>query len=115
MAGRTISAHADELIVERMHSLAKAEDRPVSQLVSASVRFYMKLPPEAHAALRTIEAFATAEEEAMALRGVVRALAAAELKISERRMTAQLRLDNEAQLGSDDAILAEAVRLTRRR
>jgi hypothetical protein len=49
------------------------------------------------------------------MRDVVRALATAELEISERRMAAQLRLQHEERLDSDDAILAEAVRLTRRR
>jgi len=97
VAGHTISTHTDD------------------QIVSAALRFYTKLPPEAHAAIRTIEAFATAEEEARIMRDVVRALAAAELEISKRRMAAQLRLEDEAQLDSDDAILAEAVRLTRRR
>jgi hypothetical protein len=114
MPGRTISAHADEQTVERVKLVARAEDRAPSQIAAAALRFYTKLPPEAHTAIRTIEAFGT-EDEAFAMAGAVtRALVAAEFEIAQRRIAAQMRLENEEALHSEEAILAEAVRLTRR-
>jgi hypothetical protein len=114
MAGRTISAHADEETAKLVESVAKAEDRPASQIVVAALKFYMRLPAEARAAIRTLEAFGTPDEIQTAIRRTARTLIDAEFDVTERRMAEQMRLPNEEALQTDESILAEAVRLTRR-
>lgn len=56
MAGRTISAYADEQTFRKVAELAKAEDRSTAQIVAAALRLYMRLPRRAHDALRRLEA-----------------------------------------------------------
>jgi len=114
MAGRTISAHVDAHTARLVEDTAKAEDRPPSQIVAAALKFYLRLPPGAREAIRVLDAFGTQEEAQVALRRVSRTLLDVAFGVSQRRMARQLKLDNEAALDSDKAILAEAVRLTRR-
>lgn len=114
MAGRTISAHADADTARLVEATAKAEDRAPSQIVTAALKFYLRLPAEAREAIRTLDAFAAPQEAHAAMRRVSRVLLDASFGVSEARMVAQLRLDDEARLRDDKAILAEAVRLTRR-
>ena len=66
MAGHTLSAYADEQTYQKVAQLAKIEDRSVAQIVSAALRFYMRLPRHAHDALRRAEADGPESAEAQA-------------------------------------------------
>jgi len=56
MAGRTLSAYADEQTYRQVSQLARLEDRSTAQIVSAALRLYLRLPRSAQDALRRLEA-----------------------------------------------------------
>jgi hypothetical protein len=114
MAGRSISAWADEETARLVESVVKVEDRSAAQVAAAALRFYVQLPEEARAAIRRIEALGSAEEIRWAISEVARALLIAQFKIASRRGAEQMRLESEETLETDEDALDEAVRLTRR-
>jgi hypothetical protein len=113
MSGRSISAHTDPDTVARLRQVSTREGRTASQLTAAALRFYLSLSSAAHAGLREIEAFGTPEERHNLPRAIARVIAGAEFEISRRRAVADMHVDDEERLQTDDDILAEAVRLTR--
>lgn len=66
MAGRTLSAHADEATYAKVTELARREDRSTAQIVAAAVRLYLRLPSAAQDAYRRLEAAGAAEADAAA-------------------------------------------------
>jgi hypothetical protein len=113
MSGRSISAHADPVTVARLRLVSTREGRTASQVTAAALRFYLSLPAAAHAGLREIEAFGTAEDRHNLARAIARVIAGADFEISRRRAVAGMQVDNEERLQTDEDVLAEAVRLTR--
>jgi predicted transcriptional regulator len=109
----TLSAHTDEATASRVSDMAKLEDRTPSQIAAAAVRWYVRLPASARAALRRIEAQGDqAMDDAAWAAG--RALLDKEFDtVLDRGL---LGYTPALPAGaSEDAILAEAVRLTRPR
>lgn len=53
---KTLSAQAPEELCRRVDKLGDAEGRSRSQVVLAAVEFWTHLPPEAHLAIRQIQA-----------------------------------------------------------
>jgi predicted transcriptional regulator len=109
----TLSAHTDDATASRVREMAKLEDRTPSQITAAAVRWYVRLPAAAHDALRRIEAQGErAIDEAAWAAG--RALLDLQhedaLQAGLGRAPSMLPAD-----ASEGDILAEAVRLTRRR
>jgi len=113
MAGQSLSAWLDKGTTQRLGTIAKLEARPTSQLVAAAVKLYTRLPEEARAALRKVEALGSEEEVGWAMRRVTRALIDAQWEIASQKAAEQAKTD--ASLDSEMAIEAEAVRLTRER
>jgi predicted transcriptional regulator len=88
----TLSAHTDEATASRVREMAKLEDRTPSQITAAAVRWYVRLSASARAAGR---ALLDREYKAILDRGLT-------------NYTPTLPA-----IASDEAILAEAVRITR--
>lgn len=109
----TLSAHTDEATASRVSEMAKLEDRTPSQITAAAVRWYVRLSASARDALRRIEAQGEqAIDEAAWAAG--RALLDKEYEAVLARGLANYTPPLPAD-ASEEAILAEAVRITRRR
>lgn len=115
MAGKTVSAYADEETARRVEHMARVEQRPVSQIASAALAFYARLPAEAHAALRAIEAHGGPAALDRAARAVARRLLDAQFEVAARGAAAAISDETLAGLGAlhaEDDVLAAAVGLT---
>jgi hypothetical protein len=109
MPGRTISAFADEETASLVEQLALLEGRTPSQIAASALALYVRLPAEAHASLRYVQAFGTADELARMTREVARAMVDAEYGISRRKALDAMQVDADAD-GSEEDLLAQAVR-----
>jgi hypothetical protein len=114
MAGQSISAHADAATVTQLRQTARREGRTPSQLTAASLKLYLGMPDAVRTALRDIEALGTAEDQHNMIRAIARAVVATQYEVSRRAVAETVRPDDAADLATDDAILAEAVRVTTR-
>jgi hypothetical protein len=109
----TLSAHTDEATAARVSEMARLEDRSPSQITSAAVRWYTRLSPSARDAMRRIEA--TGED------AVNEAAWAAGRALLDREfdLTLQRGLSGYAPTvgpkASEDEIMTEAIRVSRRR
>lgn len=115
MAGKTVSAYADEETARRVEHAARVEQRPVSQIASAALAFYARLPAEAHAALRAIEAQGGSAALDRAARAVARRLLDAQFEAAARGAAAAIPDEALAGLGAldtEDAVVTAAVALT---
>jgi hypothetical protein len=70
------------------------------------------MPDAVRMTLRDVEAPGTPEDQRHMMRAIARAVVATQLDVRRRRVAESMRLDNEADLATDDAILADAVRAT---
>jgi hypothetical protein len=112
MAGQSISAHADAATVTQLRQMARREGRTPSQLTAASLKLYLGMPDAVRSALRDIDALGTPEDQHNMMRAIARTVVATQYELSRRKVAESMRLDDEADLSTDDAILAEAVRVT---
>jgi|GEM_PF-743832 len=112
MAGKTISAYTDEGTATMVEHVSRVEQRKPSQIAAAAIGFYVRLPVEAHAALRRLEAIATPEDLNLMRREVTRAISDASYRAAVRQSAPRVREIYGDALQTDDEILAEAVRLT---
>lgn len=110
MAARTISAYADEKTAGVVERIAQLEDRSPAQIAAAALRFYVRLPAEAHAAFRRVEKLGTDRDMDALAREITRKTLDAEWEVAHRQLVAEMTVEGGA---SEDDILAEAVRLTR--
>jgi hypothetical protein len=74
------------------------------------LRFYVRLPAEAHAAFRRIEKLGTDQDMDLLTREISRKTLDAEWEVAHRRLVSEMKAND--QFGSEDEMLAEAVRLT---
>lgn len=109
----TLSAHTDEATASRVGEMARLEDRTPSQITAAAVRWYVRLSAPARDALRRIEAQGDQAIDAAAW-AAGRALLDKEYEAVLDRGLANYT-PAVAGGASEDAILAEAVRITRGR
>lgn len=112
VAARTISAYADEETARGVARIAQIEDRSPAQIAAAALRLYVRLPAEAHAALRRIETLGTDQDIDALARAIARKALDAEWEVARRRFVADMPA-GETGGDSEDDILTEAVRLTR--
>jgi len=112
MPGKTISAYTDEETARLVEHLAKVEQRKPSQIAAAALAFYVRLPVEAHAALRRLEALESPEQLNLMRREVTRAISNASYDAAMARMSGRIRESYGGRLQSEEDILVEAVRLT---
>ena len=112
MARKTISAYTDEETAELVKHIALVEQRKPSQIAAAALAFYVRLPIEAHAALRRLEALATPEHLTMMRREVTRAISNASFDAAMDSMAPAIDERYGDRLQTEEDIVAEAVRLT---
>lgn len=109
----TLSAHTDEATASRVSEMARLEDRTSSQITAAAVRWYVRLPAAARDALRKIEA----EGE----QAIDEAAWAAGRALLDRQYEEALKnglngaRSSLPEAATEDDILREAVRISRRR
>jgi hypothetical protein len=114
MAGRSISAHADPTTIARLRQTAVLEGLTQSQITASSLRLYLDLPATVRAALADIEVVGTPEDRHNMIRAIARTVVSTQYEVARRRGVEQMRIDNEDRLVTDEDIMAEAVRATRR-
>lgn len=112
MAGKTVSAFADEETARLVEQVARVEDRPVSQIASAALAFYARLPAEAHTALRVIKAYGGAEALQRVSRDVARVLVDAQFDVARQRFAAAIRPEDAGAGDTEDDLLAAALHLS---
>lgn len=111
MANRTLSTSVDEETAKLVDVLALTEDRSPSQIVASALRLYLRLPPEAHRALRVVEAVGEEQERREVVHELTRALLNGEFAAARRRTAATLNFDREP--GDEEGMMKEALRVTR--
>lgn len=111
MAARTISAYADAETASVIERIAQSEDRSPAQIAAAALRFYVRLPAEAHAAFRRIEKLGTEQDMDALAREISRKTLDAEWEVAHRQLIVEMKAGDVP--GGEDEVLAEAVRLTR--
>ena len=112
MPGKTISAYTDEQTARLVGDLARTEKRTPSQIAAEAIAFYVRLPREAHSSLRELEGEGDPAHLALLVRRVTRAIIRAGYDASLERVASEAREIHGDTIESEDAILAEAVRLT---
>jgi hypothetical protein len=113
MAG-TVAAHVDETTRGRLREAASSENRSPSQIVSVALRAVLELTPAARRALFAIDGIADEAERAFASRLIGRSAVKAYERILDARHSHALRHpESNTPLDSEEAIDAEAVRLSR--
>ncbi len=110
MAGRTVSAYTDELTARRIAQIAKAEARSPAEIAAAALRLYISLPTHAHQAFRQIEAMESPAVIDSVQRAMTSALIGEAYEAARKQAVAQMQISGKGD--SEEAILAEAVRLT---
>jgi len=113
MPGRTLSAYADEETAAKVAEMARLEDRSPAQIAAAALRFYVALPSHGRDAIRAIEAHGGPDALRETAWAASRALIAAQFREALDRAAASIRRPDDPEM-DEDAILEEAVRLTRR-
>jgi predicted transcriptional regulator len=113
MPNRTLSTSVDENVAKIVDDLAEVEDRSPSQIVASALRLYLRLPPEAHRAFRVVEAAAGDREHLAVIRELTRVLLNGEFAVARRRVAASLTVDREQGDEDEDAMMEEALRITR--
>ncbi|HET7461213.1 MAG TPA: hypothetical protein VFJ82_08185 [Longimicrobium sp.] len=109
MASKTISAYTDAETASMVEQLSRVEQRKPSQIAAAALAFYVRLPAEAHAALRRLEAMGTPEDLNLMRREVTRAISNASYNAAVRQSGPRVREQFGDALDSDDDILSTAV------
>jgi|SRR5690349_2729546 hypothetical protein len=113
MASRTVAAHVDGATVARLRSTAGVENRAPSQIMAVALKTMLDMSPGARRALFAIDGIADEAERAFAMKAIGRAA----LKAYERIIDARHREDHHPAtndiLETEEAIEAEAVRLSR--
>lgn len=113
MAGKTISAYTDEETAALVAELARVEQRTPSQIASAALKLYARLPPRAHDSLRRLEANGAPEDFNLMLREITRAISNASFDAASRKIGSAFADAYGDDLHTDEEIEAEAVRLVK--
>lgn len=113
MAGKTISTHVDEDIADQVKRIADLEDRKVSQVAGAALSLYVRLPGEARAALRHIDALGDERVQDATIQEIASLLVRLDYELAARRVVEEMEADELGGLEDEEAILEQAVELTR--
>lgn len=111
MAARTISLHASGETARMVEHISRVEDRSPSQIAAAALAFYLRLPSEAHSALRHVQALGGEEDVRRLMDGVTRLLLNAQYDIAVRRMGEDLQKQGVPIPETEEEMLEEANQL----
>ena len=112
MAGKTVSAYADEVTAAKIAEMARLEDRSPAQIAAAALRLYVRLPPAAREAWRRVEVDAGPAAADAAAWAAGRALLDRQYDAALAAGLAAMPTPDPA-LVDEDAILTRAIQLTR--
>lgn len=112
MAGKTISAYTDVETANHVAYIAKLEHRPQAQIAGMALKFFVRLPKEAHDALRQIEALGSSADFEEVTREITRVLLHTQYEVAHRQIMDHMKVENLDQLESEDDILNAAIDLT---
>lgn len=115
MAGKRISLRTSEEAARRIEYISRVEQRSRSRIAGAALEFYLRLPGEAHTALRHVQALGTDEELNRVLHAISIVLIDAQYDIAARRMGEALRERGIEVPETEEELLDEAIRLTEMR
>lgn len=110
MAGKTISAYTDSDTADAVAYLAKIEHRTPAQIASMALKFFVSLPAPARNAWCQLDALGDRDERERAISEITRTLLNVQYDIAQKQIISQMKLD--AELESEDDLLAAAVKLT---
>jgi hypothetical protein len=110
----TVAAHVDEDTIVRLRAVAATENRPASQIVAVALRTLLNLSPGARRALYAIDGSAEGSERDFSGQLVGRAVLQAYERILDARHASGPDPMGNAPADTEEAIEAEAVRLSRR-
>jgi hypothetical protein len=113
MASGTVGVHLDRLTIERLRAMASVENRSPSQIQAVALKLFLDLPSGARRALFAIDGIASEDERQFAAKAVGRAALAAYDRIIDARHRQTRGQAPDAPSASDEAVEAEAVRLSR--
>jgi hypothetical protein len=115
MPGGTVGTFLDETTLDALNAVVEVENRPKSQVLGVALRAFLALSPGARRVMFTVDGMADEEERAFAMKAIGRAALQAYERILDSRQQTQgpVRSGNAA-LDSEEAIEAEAVRMSRR-
>jgi hypothetical protein len=111
VAARTISLHASGETARMVEHISRVEDRSPSQIAAAALAFYLRLPSEAHSALRHVQALGGEEDVRRLMDGVTRLLLNAQYDIAVRRMGEDLQKQGVPIPETEEEMLEEADQL----
>lgn len=111
MPGKTISMHASGETAQLLEYLARVEDRSPSQIAAAALAFYLRLPPEAHAALRHVQALGSDSDVRQVMRGITRLLLNAQYDLAVGQLGRELGEQGRPVPETEEEMLDEAARL----
>lgn len=112
MGGRTVAAHIDDVVVDRLKEIAETEGRNPSQLVAVATKLMVSLSPAARRALIALDS-SKPEEREFASRLIGRAALKARERITVARNGQHRTPITNQPLDSEEAIEAEAVAVSR--
>lgn len=111
MAARTISFHASSETARMVEHLSRIEDRTPSQIAAAALALYLRLPSEAHSALRHVQALGGEDDVRALMRGITRLLLNAQYDVAVRRMGEDLHEQGRPVPETEEEMLEEAGQL----
>ena len=103
--------HANADLAHTLELRARMDDRTPSQIASAALGFYLRLPPEAHAALRHVQALGTDDDARRVINQVARLLLNAQYDVAVRRLGQELEERAVSVPESEEEMLGLAERL----
>ncbi len=113
MAGKTISAYTDAETASLVADLARLEHRPQAQIAGQALKLFVRLPKEAHDALRQIEMLGSPEDFDEIARSITRTVMHAQYELAHRQVMETIQVRDIEQLETEDDILNAAIALTR--
>jgi hypothetical protein len=113
MASGTVGVHLDRLTIERLRAMASVENRSPSQIQAVALKLFLDLPSGARRALFAIDGIASEDERQFAAKALGRAALAAYDRIIDARHRRARGQASDVPPASDEAVEAEAVRLSR--
>jgi predicted transcriptional regulator len=113
MSGVTVSAHTSKEIVDRLDTIAKAERRNRSQVVSMALDLFVELPPSVREAWLKISTTGSEQQLKTLMDKMARTIIDAQYQAVHAQVIAEMQIEHLEPLVTEDEIMATAVNLTK--
>jgi hypothetical protein len=108
-----VGTHLDQRTIDILRSTAAVENRKASQIQAVALKTLLSLSPGARRAFFAIDGIANERERDFAAKTIGRAALTAYERILDARHRSEHHPESNAELDTEEAIEAEAVRLCR--